>query len=68
MVEVLRSSPFAAADQVHDEEGVLRCKVNKLPSAVLCWKSGEGTYSSSSEESQKTFSKSRRKVSKYTRL
>lgn len=57
---------FAAAHQVHDEEDILRCKVNTQPSAVLCWKSEGGTYSSSYEESQKTFSKSRRKVTKYT--
>lgn len=62
LTQVLQSCPFSAADRVHDEEGILRCKVNTPPSAVLCWKSGEGTYSSSYEESHKTFSKSRRKV------
>jgi len=66
-VEVHPCCPFAAAHQVHDEEDILIHQVNTLPSAVLCWKSEGGTYSSSYEESQKTFSKSRRKVSKYTK-
>lgn len=65
-VEVHSCCPFASVYQVHDEEDILRCKMNTLPSAVLCWKSEGDTYSSSYEESQKTFSKSRRKVSKYT--
>lgn len=56
--------PSVAAHQVRDEEDILRRKVNTLPSAVLCWTSEGGIYSSSYEESQKTFSKSRRKVYK----
>lgn len=66
LTQVLQSCPFSAADRVHGEEDILRCKVNTPPSVVLYWKSGEGTYSSSCEESHKTFSKSRRKVAEYT--
>lgn len=43
IVEVRSCCPFAAAHQVPDEEDTLRCKVNTLPSAVLCWKSEVGT-------------------------